>query len=773
MSVAHILGYPRVGAQRELKFALEAYWRGAAPEAALAATGRELRARHWRIQRAAGLDFVTVGDFAWYDGVLQSLAHFGAAPRRFGFDPESLGLAEYFALARGTPDQPAMEMTKWFDTNYHYLVPEWGPGTRFDGGVAWLCEEIEEAREQGHEIKAALIGPLTLLHLGKIKDPALAHKLDLLPRLIPAYQRLLARIKAQGVAWVQIDEPILGLELEQRWLDALRPACEALARVSPRILLATYFESVAEHAALLKSLPVAGIHLDLVRGREQLDAFLDAYPEEKVLSLGVIDGRNVWRADLDRALESLRAARERLGDRLWISAGCSLLHVPADLSVERQLDGELHSWLAFARQKLDEIVALKRVLMRGPEAAAEELRRSRAARDSKRLSPRIHREEVRVRLERLAERDARRASPFAARIGKQRDRLKLPLLPTTTIGSFPQTPEIRGARAAYRRGELAPRQYEDAMRAEIRLAVARQESLGLDVLVHGEAERNDMVEYFGEQLGGFAFTDHGWVQSYGSRCAKPPLLYGDVFRRAPMTVGWTAYAQSCTRKPMKGMLTGAITMLQWSFVREDQPRETSALQIALALRDEVLDLERAGIAIVQIDEPAFREALPLKRRDWRRYLDWAVRAFRVVACGVRDETQIHTHMCYAEFTDILPEIAALDADVLTIETSRSDMDLLEAFAAFRYPNEIGPGIYDIHSPRVPAAAEMLRLLEKAAAVIPLERLWVNPDCGLKTRGWPETQAALAEMIKAAAMLRERAKRDAALRDDTAAREPAA
>src|SRR5216683_61899 len=755
MTVAHILGFPRIGARRELKVALEAFWRGEIPESELLAVGRDLRGRHWQWQRDSGLDFVTVGDFAWYDPVLQTLAHLGCIPGRFGFDPRSLTLPQYFTLARGDASHPAMEMTKWFDTNYHYLVPEWNADTRFEGGVDWLLQEVKEARDEGHPIKVALLGPLTLLHLGKIKS-GLSHKLDLLVQLIPAYQRLLVRLQVLGVSWVQIDEPILSLELDGRWLAAFRPTYEALASPSPRILLATYFESVAEHAAMLKSLPVSGIHLDLARGPGQLATFLDGYPESKVLSLGIVDGRNIWRTDLDAALAALKPAHDRLGERLWVSAGCSLQHVPVDLAHENTLDAEVRNWLAFAVQKLDEIATLKRGLAQGMAAIAPALEASRKAAASRKASKRVRSDAVKRRMDALSERDTRRPSSFAARIQKQRARLKLPLLPTTTIGSFPQTPEIRKARAAFKKGRIGQPAYVEAMRTEIRDAVARQEALGLDVLVHGEAERNDMVEYFGEQLQGFVFTENGWVQSYGSRCVKPPIIYGDVERPAPMTVEWTRYAQSLTKKPMKGMLTGPITMLQWSFVRDDQPREQTALQIALALRNEVLDLERAGTAIIQIDEPALREGLPLKKRDWSEYLDWAVRAFKLASSGVADETQIHTHMCYAEFNDILPAIAALDADVITIETSRSDMELLEGFGEFRYPNEIGPGVYDIHSPRVPDAGEMLRLLEKAERVIPLDRLWVNPDCGLKTRGWPETEAALARMVEAARSMRARA-----------------
>jgi 5-methyltetrahydropteroyltriglutamate--homocysteine methyltransferase len=754
MTIAHVPGFPRIGARRELKTALDAYWKGALSEAELAAVGRDLRHRHWAMQRAAGLDYVTVGDFAWYDHVLQTIALLGCLPERFGYRPETLTLSRYFTLARGDADHPAMEMTKWFDTNYHYLVPEWDAATRADGGVAWLFDEIREAREAGHRVKAVLVGPLTLLRLGKVRGGG-CDKLDLLERIVPAYRRVLGELKSLGVDWVQIDEPVLGFDLDRRWLAAFPTVYAALALSAPAVLLATYFESVAEHRDLLMSLPVAGIHLDLARAPDQLDAFLEGCSPQKVLSLGVVDGRNIWRADLEAALSLVRRAHARLGDRLWISASCSLLHVPVDLTQETGMDPEIGGWLAFAAQKLDEIAALKRGLVSGDEGIAVQLAASRAAIISRRSATRTRSDFVRARVAGVAERDARRASPFETRRRRQRERLALPLLPTTTIGSFPQTPAIRRARAAFKRGETGCLQYLESMREEIRVAIARQEALGLDVLVHGEAERNDMVEYFGEQLAGYAATANGWVQSYGSRCVKPPIIYGDVHRPEAMTVEWIRYAQGLTSRPVKGMLTGPVTMLQWSFVRDDQPRETTALQIALALRDEVLDLEKAGIAIVQIDEPAFREGLPLRRRDWPRYLDWAVRAFKVTACGVADATQVHTHMCYAEFNDILPAIAALDADVITIETSRSGMELLDGFGQFSYPNDIGPGVYDIHSPRVPTTESMLHLLDRAAEVIPIERLWVNPDCGLKTRAWAETEAALASMVEAARRQRRR------------------
>ncbi|KPC54302.1 5-methyltetrahydropteroyltriglutamate--homocysteine S-methyltransferase [Amantichitinum ursilacus] len=747
MTQAHVLGFPHIGAQRELKQALEQFWRGDIDENALAQTGAQLRRTHWQWQRQAGLDSVAVGDFAWYDQMLNTAVLLGALPRRFGFDAATLTVRQYFELARGNAAQAALEMTKWFDTNYHYLVPELDADSTFAGGVDWLFYEIDEARSQGHCARPVLIGPLTFLYLSKSRAVAF-DKLDLLPQVQAAYARILQKLAARGVQWVQIDEPILALDLPPAWLDAFAPVYRDLGSAGVKLLLATYFEDVSEHAGLLAGLNVAGVHLDLVRAPQQLDVFLPQWPADKVLSLGVVDGRNIWANDLAATLVLLRRARQPLGARLWLGSSCSLLHSPVDLAHENQLDAELRSWLAFARQKLDEIAVLKQGLLDGAAAIATPLAASQRAQTAWRNSPRIHQPAVQARVRALRDADSRRNLPYPQRQPLQQAWLQLPPLPTTTIGSFPQTSAIRSARAAFKRGELDAAAYQSAMQAEIERAVRKQEALGLDVLVHGEAERNDMVEYFGEQLAGFAFTRNGWVQSYGSRCVKPPILLGDVSRPQPMTVAWSAYAQSLTVRPMKGMLTGPVTILQWSFVRSDIPRSEITLQIALAIRDEVADLEQAGIRVIQIDEPAFREGLPLKRRDWSRYLEWAGRAFRVSASGVDDATQIHTHMCYSEFNDILPAIAAMDADVITIETSRSDMALLRGFGDFAYPNEIGPGVYDIHSPRVPAVAEMLRLIAKAQAVVPVERLWINPDCGLKTRGWPETEAALRNMLQA-------------------------
>ena len=624
-----------------------------------------------------------------------------------------------------------------------------------------LFDEVAEARSQGHRVKAVLLGPLSFLWLGKSKEAGF-DRFSLLEQLLPVYEAVLARLKAQGVEWVQIDEPILGLDLPHAWRHAFEAAYWQLARSAPQLLLATYFSPLAENLRLACQLPVAGLHVDAVRAPEELVGVADWLPSHKVLSVGIVDGRNIWRTDLDAALARLAPLAAKHQGALWLAPSCSLLHVPFSLRAETKLDAEVKSWLAFAVEKLDELNVLAAALSQGEAAVAGALEASRTAIAARRASPRVHRATVAARLAAAAPQADQRASAFPARQKAQRGRLNLPLLPTTTIGSFPQTPEIRAARAAFKRGALDAAHYEAKMQAEIELAVRKQEALGIDVLVHGEAERNDMVEYFGEQLDGFAFTANGWVQSYGSRCVKPPIIYGDVARPAPMTVAWTRYAQSLTQRPMKGMLTGPITVLQWSFVRDDQPRATTADQIAWAIRDEVCDLEAAGIAIIQIDEPAIREGLPLRRAGWKPYLQRATRAFRIAASGVRDDTQIHTHMCYSEFNDILPEIAAMDADVITIETSRSDMELLQGFGDFQYPNEIGPGVYDIHSPRVPGVQEMTALLHKAAEVVPVENLWVNPDCGLKTRGWPETEAALRHMVQAANAVRARLLEEAAL-----------
>ncbi|WP_172202529.1 5-methyltetrahydropteroyltriglutamate--homocysteine S-methyltransferase [Niveibacterium sp. COAC-50] len=752
MTTIHTLGYPRIGAQRELKFALEACWRGETDVAALEACGARLRAANWQRQQNAGLARVTVGDFSFYDPMLDHARMFGATPARFG--ELGNGLNAVFALARGTPSQPALDMTKWFDTNYHYLVPEIEADTPFRLEASVLLAAVREAQALGHAPKPVLIGPLSFLYLSRSATPGhglLARAAE----LAECYASLLAELAGLGVEWVQIDEPILGLELPADWLAAFAPVYAHLAAQGPKRLLATYFDSVSAHADVILKLPIDGLHLDLVRAPAQVLAFLPRLPAHWVLSAGIVDGRNVWRCDLDAALAVLLPLHARLGDRLWLAPSCSLLHVPLTLQQETRFDAELRNWLAFADEKLAELAVLARALDHGADAVAAELAVARAACQSRQHSPRVQVNAVRERVAAIRPEMARRASPYARRAPAQRKRFQLPLLPTTTIGSFPQTPAIRALRAAWKRRELGELAYLGGVREAIADAIARQEALGFDVLVHGEAERNDMVEFFADKLCGFAFTEHAWVQSYGSRCVKPPLIFGDVWRPEAMTVDTARYAQSLTAKPVKGMLTGPVTMLQWSFVRDDLPREAVLKQLALAIRAEVLDLEAAGIGIIQIDEPAFREGLPLKESAWRAALAAAVQAFGLAAGGVADETQIHTHMCYSEFNTVLPAIAAMDADVITIETSRSNMALLDAFGEFEYPNEIGPGVYDIHSPRIPSEADMLHLLERACSVVPIGRLWVNPDCGLKTRGWPETEAALAAMVRAAHAMRAR------------------
>ncbi|WP_137822605.1 5-methyltetrahydropteroyltriglutamate--homocysteine S-methyltransferase [Pseudomonas sp. D(2018)] len=758
MALSHSLGFPRIGRDRELKKAQEAFWKGELDEAGLRAVGRQLRAEHWQLQKEAGIELLPVGDFAWYDQVLTHSLTFGVIPERFRPENGNASLNTLFAMARGVSKgccggAHAQEMTKWFDTNYHYLVPEFSADQPFTLSWEQLFEEVEEAHALGHAVKPVLIGPLTYLWLGKAKGGEF-DKLDLLERLLPVYGEILQRLAAQGVEWVQIDEPILVLDLPQDWKNAFERAYNLLQRDPLKKLIATYFGGLEDNLGLAAGLPLDGLHIDLVRAPEQYPTILDRLPAYKVLSLGLVNGRNVWRCDLDKALDVLRHAHERLGDRLWVAPSCSLLHSPVDLVREDELDAELKSWLAFAVQKCEEVAVLSRALTE-PEAphVLQALAASRAVQAGRAASPRIHNPAVQARVAALKPEDSQRPSPFAVRIAKQHERLYLPAFPTTTIGSFPQTSAIRLARQSYKQGKLSHAEYTEAMHSEIRHAVDVQEKLGLDVLVHGEAERNDMVEYFAEQLDGYVFTRFGWVQSYGSRCVKPAVIFGDLSRPKAMTVEWITYAQGLTAKWMKGMLTGPVTMLMWSFPREDVPREVQARQLALAIRDEVLDLEEAGIRIVQIDEAAFREGLPLRKADWQAYLDWATEAFRLTASGVQDETQIHSHMCYSEFNDVIESIAAMDADVITIETSRSDMELLDAFEAFAYPNEIGPGVYDIHSPRVPDSAEMAKLLRKAAERIPAERLWVNPDCGLKTRGWPETEAALVNMVAAARQLR--------------------
>jgi 5-methyltetrahydropteroyltriglutamate--homocysteine methyltransferase len=760
MATTHNLGFPRIGAKRELKFALESYWKGESSLGELKALGAQLRQRHWAHQADLGL--AAVGDFAFYDQVLDMSFTLGNLPERVqGFHGDAID--NYFRVARGRSAKGAEdhsaccggvaagEMTKWFDTNYHYIVPEFSANTEFKLDPSRLLEQLAEAKAQGVKAKPVIVGPVTYLAIGKAKDES--DKLALLPRLLPVYAELLATLAAQGVEWVQIDEPILVTELSAEWQQAYVTAYQALSSSKVKLLLATYFGELLGNLSLACELPVQGLHLDAINARAEVDAVIAQLPKDSVLSLGVINGRNIWKTDLNGVLDWLEPVAKQLGERLWIAPSCSLLHVPVDLASEQKLDAEVRSSLAFALQKLGELKVLDTALSNGRDAVKAELAANAAAIAARRASPRVNNPAVKAALAKINPGLGQRKNAYPARADRQAALLKLPAYPTTTIGSFPQTGEIRHARSQFKSGALDEAGYKTAMRAEIERSVREQEALGLDVLVHGEAERNDMVEYFGEQLDGYAFSQFGWVQSYGSRCVKPPILFGDISRPKAMTVEWIKYAQSLTSKPMKGMLTGPVTILNWSFVRDDQPRSVSCYQLALAIREEVLDLEKAGVRVIQIDEAALREGLPLRKSQWKEYLDWAVTSFRITANGVDDDTQIHTHMCYSEFNDIIASIADMDADVITIETSRSDTELLDAFDNFNYPNEIGPGVYDIHSPNIPTEEHIVQLMKKAAERIPAQRLWVNPDCGLKTRQWEEVIPALTNMVAAARKLR--------------------
>lgn len=751
MPLPLILGFPRIGLNRELKKNLvEPYWKGKISAAELLAAAKDLRARHWALMRDAGVPYVPVNDFSLYDQMLDMSCLLGAVPARYGWTGGTVDLDTYFAMARGRDNATAMEMTKWFDTNYHNIVPELTRDQAFSVSATKIFDEFAEAGENALPV---LVGPVTYLSLAKSPDKDF-DPVSLLDAVLPVYKEVLSRLKAAGATWVQMDEPCLVTDLTDVQRAAYKAAYAALADSGLQVFLTTYFGGLRDNLDLAFSLPVDCIHVDLVRAPGQFkDCLAKAKETGKGLSLGIVDGRNIWRNDLSASLAVVEEAVAALGDdKVCVAPSCSLLHSPVDLVAETKLDAEIKSWLAFAKQKVDEVVALSK-----PRAEiADLLAASDKAQESRKTSARIHNPDVQARLAAVTPSMKSRKSPFAARIKAQKAALKLPPFPTTTIGSFPQTKEIRKARADYKAGRIDRDAYEAAMKAEIRAVVDYQEEVGLDVLVHGEAERNDMVEYFGEQLSGFAFTQNGWVQSYGSRCVKPPIIFGDVDRPAPMTVDWAKYAQSCTDHVMKGMLTGPITMLQWSFVRNDQPRERTAMQIALAVRDEVADLEKAGIKVIQIDEAALREGLPLRKSDWQEYLAWAVEAFKLTACTVDDATQIHTHMCYSEFNDIIESIGAMDADVISIETSRSNMELLDAFVTYKYPNEIGPGVYDIHSPRVPPTEDMVVLLDKARDVLRDDQIWVNPDCGLKTRGWAEVKPALANMVAATKALREKA-----------------
>ncbi|MGG7550036.1 5-methyltetrahydropteroyltriglutamate--homocysteine S-methyltransferase [Chryseobacterium arthrosphaerae] len=755
----HILGYPRIGSKRELKKACEQYWSGKIVLEELFAAGRTICNHNWNIQKEAGIDLIPCNDFSYYDQVLDMSLIVGAVPSRYHevvLKKNNTELDLYFAMARGYQkdglDITAMEMTKWFDTNYHYIVPEFYKNQQFKLSSDKIFNEFADARQAGINAKPVIIGPVSYLLLGKEKEEGF-DKLDLAENLLPVYIEILTRLQEQGAEWIQLDEPFLALDLTEKAKQTYQLVYAEIRKKFPKLklIIATYFDGLKDNRSLAVSLPVEVLHIDLVRNPEQLEEILKIIPENLSLSLGLVDGRNIWKNDYEKSLRFITKAIEKLGsERVFIAPSCSLLHSPCDLDAETALNPEIKNWLAFAKQKVKEVVTLK-ALAAGTdnENSFADFEENKKAVEGRKTSSLIHNDQVKQRAQAVTKEDTQRKNTFKIRKEEQQKTLQLPLFPTTTIGSFPQTAEVRSWRAQFKKGDLTAVQYDALLKEETQRTIRWQEDIGIDVLVHGEFERNDMVEYFGEQLEGFTFTKNGWVQSYGSRCVKPPVIFGDVSRPAPMTVYWSQYAQSQTEKWVKGMLTGPVTILQWSFVRDDQPRSETCKQIALAIRDEVVDLEKAGIRIIQIDEPAIREGLPLRRTDWQNYLKWAVEAFRISASGVEDATQIHTHMCYSEFNDIIENIAAMDADVITIECSRSQMELLNAFADFQYPNEIGPGVYDIHSPRVPSKDEMVELLRKAQHVIPASQLWVNPDCGLKTRHWEETEKALIAMVAAA------------------------
>ena len=758
MVVSHSMGFPRIGSDREMKKAVEAYWKGQTSQEELLKAGKKIRATNWQTQADAGLDFVSVGDFAWYDHILNWSATLGVVPPRFHLKGIEVDLDTIFRMGRGRApvgeSTSACEMTKWFDTNYHYITPEIHAKQEFVLSHHAILNEIKEALDSGYKVKPIIPGPITYLWLAKSKSDDF-NKLSLLGHLIEVYLEILQKIQSLGVEWVQIDEPVLCLDLSSAWKAECVLAYEKLKVKGLKIMVATYFGKLENNLETALDLSVDGLHVDAVRGQNELKTIAAKLFSDKILSVGIVNGRNIWKNDLNASLALLEEIQDIRKGQIWISSSCSLLHCPVDLDSETKLDSEIKSWLAFARQKCVEIAVLAKKLSGESHQQIDQIfKENEQVLQSRKQSSRVHKNNVKERVKQIDDSMFSRKSEYAVRSLLQKEALDLPNFPTTTIGSFPQTADIRKQRRAFKDSKISESDYTDFMKKEIQLVVKKQEDYDLDVLVHGEPERNDMVEYFGELLDGFAFTQNGWVQSYGSRCVKPPIIYGDVERSNPMTIEWSKYAQSLTKRPMKGMLTGALTILCWSFPRDDMERSEICMQIALALRDEVQDLEKAGITVIQIDEPAFREGLPLRQKDWQEYLDWAVKSFRLSASVVQDSTQIHTHMCYSEFNDVIESIAAMDADVITIETSRSDMELLDAFENFSYPNEIGPGVYDIHSPNVPTVQWIVDLMRKAANRVPAQRLWVNPDCGLKTRAWEETDAALLNMVDAAKQLRQ-------------------
>lgn len=758
MTKSASLGFPRIGAFRELKKAVEGYWKGNITATELLKASAKIRKDNWQLQQQIGIDYIPSNDFSFYDHILDMIITVGAVPQRFGFDGNEVSLDLYFAMARGSQknglDVVAMEMTKWFDTNYHYIVPEFVKNQKFKFSSNKIIEQYEEAKHLGIETRPVIIGPLSFLLLGKMVNGG--NRWELIDHLLEVYEVIFSKLVAAGVKDVQIDEPFLVTDLSEDVLNLYKDVYRKIRRFAgnTKLHLTTYFDDLKGNASTAFALQTDSVHIDLVRAPNQLESALKLINDNQSLSLGLVDGRNIWINDLENSNKIVKEVVAKLGkNRVIIASSCQLLHVPVDLDSEGTLDADLRSWLAFAKQKLIEINAINKVAQDHAGELKELLEQNKKANANRTISTKIHNDEVKIRVAKVDDSTLNRKSSFEIRKNLQKDFIPLPKLPTTTIGSFPQTPEVRKYRADFKAGKINQGEYEKFLKEETARTVKFQEEIGLDVLVHGEFERNDMVEYFGEQLNGFVFTNYGWVQSYGSRCVKPPIIFGDVSRDKAMTVFWSSYAQSLTNKVMKGMLTGPITILQWSFVRNDQPRRDTAMQIAFAIRDEVIDLERAGIKVIQIDEAALREGLPIRQENWKNYLKWAVEAFRVTASGVDDKTQIHTHMCYSEFNDIIEAIAKMDADVISIETSRSNMELLNAFTNFKYPNDIGPGVYDIHSPRVPKLEEMIVLLKKALTVLKPDQIWVNPDCGLKTRDWPETKSALKSMVKAANELR--------------------
>lgn len=749
-----VIGYPRIGPRRELKRALESYWADGSTESELREVAKKLRTDSLRELRDAGLNTIP-GSFSYYDQVLDAAVVFGAVPQRY----RDLGLNQldtYFAMARGVASTSPWEMTKWFDTNYHYLVPEIGPETSFALTDRTPLEHYREAADLGITTRPVLVGPVTFLLLSKASEQAgeQFRPLDRLDDLVAEYAKLLGELHQAGVEWVQLDEPALAADRSRAELERFRAAYRKLGALTerPKIFVPTYFGPVGEALSALTSAPVEAVGFDLVAGKSTADSLVaETGLRDKTLVAGVVDGRNVWRADLDAALGT---AAMLLGSasEVAVSTSCSLLHVPYDLELETSLDPQVASWLAFANQKVAEVVTLGTALRDGRHAVSAELDQARRAVEDRNNSPRLRDETVRSRTKSVTKSDVQR-SEYERRRAAQQQALGLPTLPTTTIGSFPQTADVRKARAALRNGTIAPADYRQRMLDEIERVIKLQEELGLDVLVHGEPERNDMVQYFSEYLAGFASTDNGWVQSYGSRCVRPPILFGDVSRPEPMTVEWANAAKKFTDKPVKGMLTGPVTILAWSFVRDDQPLADTAAQVGLAIRDEVADLESAGIGVVQVDEPALRELLPLRASERPEYLKWAVDAFRLSTAGASDATQIHTHLCYSEFGDVIDAIVALDADVTSIEAARSRMEVLDDLNAVGFGRGVGPGVYDIHSPRVPEVDEVQRLLHDALASVPADRIWVNPDCGLKTRGYAEVEPALRHMVEATKQVR--------------------